>query len=98
MKLDLTRKFAQFRACVYSQNQGRTALHYAAFLPDRGEIYQHLLALGADERAMDVLLNVVLSQQDVGSPEVDCCRYLMQCCLSGNIDYTTQTSLGWLGH
>ncbi|KAG8192459.1 hypothetical protein JTE90_017989 [Oedothorax gibbosus] len=35
-------------------HQGRTALHYAAFLPDRGEIYQYLLALGADERAMDV--------------------------------------------
>ncbi|GIY51800.1 tankyrase-1 [Caerostris extrusa] len=37
-----------------NEEQGRTALHYAAFLPDRGEIYQYLLALGADERAMDV--------------------------------------------
>lgn len=35
--------------------QGRTALHYAAFLPDQGEIYQYLLANGADERAMDVV-------------------------------------------
>lgn len=35
-------------------HQGRTALHYATFLPDQGEIYQYLLANGADERAMDV--------------------------------------------
>lgn len=35
--------------------QGRTPLHYAAFLRDGGEVYQFLLAAGSDERAMDVV-------------------------------------------
>lgn len=35
--------------------RGRTPLHYAAVLPDAGDLYKELVAVGADEKAADMV-------------------------------------------
>jgi len=47
---------SRFPECLRAQDQtGRTALHYAAVLPDRGKLYSFLASLGADTNVRDMV-------------------------------------------